>query len=322
MDKKTGLLIICGNMPNGTGADSFNVAPGITVECVRDISEFLAPHTNEIKYFLGTKRWETHIDPPGCERKWVVIIDGTKTNNDVAPLTFPSRFWKAFKIASSFRCSVSAYSLCCRSEGHGYHPCESWMEEGWFDTESTGDNASPMTKEIFDRWMDFAAKLHPLYRDKEASERSDRFTTGVALFCRGLQEHDIRHRLNCFILALEALICSPEARQKEYFLTRIKCFWPENQPKLLSPKRAAEIINNIFFLKLRLEHLKDLSDGETIWKSYWWIVLQAEQLARSAYAAILSSPEHYSCFTDIQRQQAFWASRSTRILFQTSPPQC
>ncbi len=320
MNKAIGLLIIQTDAPNETGADHFDVAPGVSIDFVKDIDAFMAPFAREEwKARLGTRGWEQHVDSFCHTRQWVVTVE-KDIPDDGKALSWPSDYWQALKIAFSFGCHLEAYFLYSRLESGIWQLSESFKESGWFDTEGSGKNDRPLTREIFYRWTDFAAKLIPLHCGKEACDRSKRFMEGVDLFCRGLQEYDIRHRLTCFILALEALICSPEGRQKEYFLSRIKCFWPQDQPKLLSPSKAAAIINNIFFLKSRLDHLKDLGDGDTIWKSYWWIVLQAEQLTRSAYSVVLSSPEHYACFTDGQRQQAFWATRNNRILFQKAVP--
>lgn len=321
MERNVGILIICSDntIPNETGANHFDIAPGISIDFVRDISEFLAPFAREEwKARLGTKGWEQHIDPIWCSQKWVVTIE---QSGEVHALSAED-YWTALKLTVPFNCHLNAYFLYGAIEDGVFRPRDSWKEENWFDTVYDVNNIPPLTRAIFDRWVDFATKLHPLHRGKEACARSDRFTTGLDLFCRGLQEHDIRHRLNCFIPALEALICSPEGRQKEYFFSRIKCFWPHDQPKILPPKQLTEIIDRIFLLKNKLDHLKEIGNGDTIWTAYWWIVFQAEQLARSAYSVVLSSPEHYACFTDFQRQQAFWASRDTgRILFQTSASQ-
>jgi hypothetical protein len=316
MDKAIGLLIIRTTAPNETGADHFDVAPGVTIDFVKDMDAFMAPFArDEWKARVGTQKWELHIDPPREGSQWVVTVEKDLPDGGKAH-SWPSDYWQALKIAFSFGCHLDAYFLYSRFEDGIWKGHDSYRESAWFDTEGSGENDRPLTREILYRWTDFASKLIPLYCGKEACERSDRFTEGVALFCRGLQEYNIRHRLNCFILALEALICSPEARQKEYFLSRIKCFWPQDQPKLLPPGKAVPTIHNIFFLKSKLDHLRDLGHSDTIRESYWRIALQAEQLARSAYSVVLSSPEHYACFTNGQRQQDFWAARNNRILFQ------
>ncbi len=323
MDKTIGILIIRDGPPNETGVDHFDVAPGVSVDVVEDMGAFMAPYCLEDwKAQLGTVGWDRYIDSRSPQ-KWVITIE--VGGCDARMYTWAQRLLDSLKIAVFFPCYMSAHFLSVRSE-NGITPNthDDYELSTWFNSQDDGGKTHPMTREIFNRWMDFTIKMHPSPRSKEYCVRSKRFIEGVDLFSKGLEADGLMHRkyprfrLNCFVLALEALIRSEEGLQKECFLSRIRCFWPQDQPELLPLEKASQIIEDIFLMKNRDNYLTDVEDGKEILESHWRTVVQAEQLARSAYSMVLSSPEHLACFTDGQRLKEFWATWDSRSPIQTS----
>jgi len=131
-----------------------------------------------------------------------------------------------------------------------------------------------------------------------------RLKRGIDAFLQGLKEDLCYYRIHQFCRSLEALILPSPGRTAKQFSARCQT--------LAAAKGIVSILDNIYDLRCRVEHLHEFDDfrpGETPDARDDLIALrtrQAEAIARAAYRCVLSSPAVRRIFLDDEAIGAFW----------------